>query len=212
MKNVLVVGDGGGSGYYRPFKKFGDCTSNSELLWENPRSIVLVVFTGGADVTPSLYGQESARGTGCVPRRDIYESISFHKALTLGLPCVGICRGAQFLNVMSGGKLCQHLDGHGCYHDMITNDGQQFEVSSTHHQMMLPPKDGVVLGWSATKRSRTYYGELDRPIYPAPEYEYEVIHWPKTRSLGMQYHPEMMGDQSRGFLYAAEVVEKYLLR
>jgi gamma-glutamyl-gamma-aminobutyrate hydrolase PuuD len=211
-KKVLIVGEYGSSQYHRPFKDFGEESSDSDLLWTNPRDVARLVFTGGADVTPALYGEESARGTSTVPRRDIYESITFQRAKMIGKPMVGICRGSQFLNVMAGGKLCQHLDNHGCWHDMETCDGQKFEVSSTHHQMMLPPPGAKVIGWSAKKRSTRYYGELDKPLLPAPEKEYEVIYWPNIRAIGMQYHPECMGDYSKGFLFAAQVVQEYLLR
>ena len=211
-KKVLIVGEYGSSSYHRPFKDFGEQVHDSDLLWTNPREIALVVFTGGADVTPALYGQEASRGTGTVPRRDIYESITFQRAKMLGKPMAGICRGSQFLNVMAGGKLCQHLDGHGSWHDMETCDGQKFEVSSTHHQMMLPPKHAKVIGWAAKKRSTRYYGELDKLIQPVPEKEYEVIYWPNIRAVGMQYHPEMMGEYQKGFKFAAQLVEEYLLR
>src|SRR5438309_1359385 len=84
-----------------------------------------------------------------VSRMDMYQSITFHRAKMIGKPMAGICRGSQFLNVMAGGRLCQHLDGHGSWHDMETSDGRSFEVSSTHHQMMLPPEGAKVIGWSA---------------------------------------------------------------
>src|ERR1700677_4699649 len=102
MKNkVLVVGDGWGQSYYSPFSEFGEPTTNNELLWTNPHSISLVVFTGGADVAPSLYGEEASRETSSYPKRDIFETIVFQKAHSLHKPKVGICRGAQFLNVMA---------------------------------------------------------------------------------------------------------------
>ncbi len=213
MGKVLVVTDGYGlHTYHRPFKKFGDATDDSDLLWTNPKEIKLVVFTGGADVSPCLYGQEAAKMTSCVPRRDIYESISFQKALSLRKPMVGICRGAQFLNIMAGGKLVQHLDNHGCYHDMTTVDSRTFEVSSTHHQMMLPPEGALLVGWATHKRSKHYYGADDKPLNPPPKFETEVVYWPKLRAVGMQYHPECMGEYTRGFTFASELVERYLLR
>ena len=210
-KKVLIVSEGGGSSsYHKPFRKFGDQVHDSNLLWTNPEEIALVVFTGGADVTPALYGQEASQATCTVPRRDIYESITFHRAKQLRKPMAGICRGSQFLNVMAGGKLVQHLDGHGVWHNMRTCDDKVFEVSSTHHQMMLPPEGAKVIGWSEKRRSNRYCGENNEMI-KAPEREYEVIYWPNIRAVGMQYHPEIMGEFQLGFLFASQLVERYLL-
>lgn len=212
-KKVLIVTDGFGlPNYHKPFARFGDVTYDSEMLWENPEKINLVVFTGGADVTPSLYGQEADRSTSCVPRRDIFEQITFTKARQLGLPMAGICRGAQFLNVMAGGKLVQHIDGHAMsgYHDMTTIDNQTFQVSSTHHQMILPPDDAILVGWSTERRSRYYYGEDGKALKDIPEKETEVVFWPKLRAVGMQYHPEVMWKENKGFRYAAELCIRFL--
>ena len=209
MDKVLVVG--GSSYYHDPFRKFGTYTCDAELLWTNPRDIALVLFTGGADVSPALYRQEAARGTNFFPRRDIYESIVFRKAIQLGTRMVGVCRGSQFLNVMAGGKLVQHLDGHGFWHNMKTIDGRMFEVSSTHHQMSLPTNDSLLIGWSAEKRSYGgYIGDDNKRINPEPKHETEVIYWPTIRGVGMQYHPEIMSEHTQGFRFASGVVEKYL--
>lgn len=210
---VLIVSEGWpNSAYSRPFQEFGESTGDSDLLWKKPKDIALVVFTGGADVSPALYGEEAGHNTSYVPRRDIYESIVFHQAKRLNKPMAGICRGAQFLNVMAGGKLCQHLDNHGNYHDMQTIDGRCFEVSSTHHQMMLPPIGSQVIGWAARKRSYRYLGAKSKPMWPEPDHEYEVIYWPYIRAVGMQFHPEIMGENTEGFLFAAELVKRHLLR
>lgn len=209
---VLIVSENYiASSYYRPFEKFGLQTQGSELLWTKPETINLVVFTGGADISPSLYGQEASKATSCVPKRDIYESITYHRARALNKPMVGICRGAQFLNIMAGGKLCQHITGHTVYHMMATND-DSFEVSSHHHQMMLPPRDAKIIGWSKYNRSDCYLGEKDIPITPTPKQEYEVVYWPNINAIGMQYHPELMDSYSKGFQYAEKLVRKYLIK
>jgi gamma-glutamyl-gamma-aminobutyrate hydrolase PuuD len=121
----------------------------------------------------------------------------------------GICRGAQFLNVMAGGKMIQHVDSHGNYHSMTTIDGEEMEVSSTHHQMIIPPKqDALLVGWSSVRRSGVYLGA--KGPTDVPEKETEVIYLPKINAVGMQYHPESMSVHSKGFQYAATLVKKYL--
>jgi gamma-glutamyl-gamma-aminobutyrate hydrolase PuuD len=218
MKNrVLIVSEViGTSPYYKPFSKFGLESSQSQLLWTEPESIRLVVFTGGADVSPSLYGEEAAYQTSCVPKRDIFESIVFRKALSLKIPMAGICRGAQFLNVMAGGKIVQHITGHAIngHHDLTTSairhKSRTFPVTSTHHQMILCPENAELVAWSSSRKSDCYLGPMSKPIYPKPDKETEVVYWPTIMAVGMQYHPEAMYEESACFKYAKYLVESYL--
>ena len=62
------------------------------------------------------------------------------------IPMVGICRGAQFLNVMCGGSLYQDVDKHNQDHVAHKPDSlEEVMVTSVHHQMMIPSKEGEVL-------------------------------------------------------------------
>ena len=69
-----------------------------------------LVITGGKDVDPARYGQAPHPKTD-EPRhdRDTWEFALLAGALKRGLPVLGICRGAQVLNVAVGGTLHQHL-------------------------------------------------------------------------------------------------------
>lgn len=69
-----------------------------------------LIVAGGADVDPRRYGQAAHEKTG-VPRedRDAFEDALIRAALEIDLPFLGICRGAQMLNVTLGGDLIQHL-------------------------------------------------------------------------------------------------------
>ena len=73
-------------------------------------SIDALVLSGGADVDPALYGQEPHERT-AVPRtdRDAWEQALIRGAIARNIPFLGICRGAQLLNVALGGSLHQHL-------------------------------------------------------------------------------------------------------
>lgn len=68
-----------------------------------------VVIGGGHDVDPVLYAQESSVLPHYDPERDAFESAVIDQALADGLPLLGICRGAQLLNVRLGGDLHQDL-------------------------------------------------------------------------------------------------------
>ncbi len=90
-----------------------------------------VLFTGGDDVNPALYGE--TRGELCgVPcdERDRMERTIFDYSLQHNLPILGICRGIQIINTLCGGSLYQDLPSE--YHS----------PSGTNHQMT-PPYDRV---------------------------------------------------------------------
>lgn len=53
----------------------------------------LVLFTGGEDITSSLYGEKQHPLTYNNLKRDLYEMELYEEALQLGIPCCGICRG-----------------------------------------------------------------------------------------------------------------------
>lgn len=68
-----------------------------------------VVITGGHDVDPVLYAAAPEVQPRYDRERDRLESDVIDRALALGLPLLGICRGAQLLNVRLGGSLYQEL-------------------------------------------------------------------------------------------------------
>lgn len=113
------------------------------------------VFCGGEDVCPSEYGEKEIpqAGVSCNPVRDLVSKELW--VSSVGKPKIGICRGSQFLHVMNGGKLYQHVSGHGATHSMYLSEdfygqapgGQErFAVTSTHHQMMVPTV-GQIVAW-----------------------------------------------------------------
>ncbi|MBK1705083.1 gamma-glutamyl-gamma-aminobutyrate hydrolase family protein [Halochromatium glycolicum] len=68
-----------------------------------------VVITGGHDIDPVLYADAPEVSPKYDPERDALESAVIDRALARGLPLLGICRGAQLLNVRLGGNLFQEL-------------------------------------------------------------------------------------------------------
>ena len=66
-----------------------------------------LIVTGGRDVDPSRYGQRSELLTDEPDTlRDQTEIILLESAINMNLPFLGICRGAQLLNVARGGSGC----------------------------------------------------------------------------------------------------------
>lgn len=69
-----------------------------------------LVLQGGADVSPTSYGQQALRPEWAGdPVRDRYEIELLDGFLTQGKPILGICRGAQLINVAFGGSLLQDI-------------------------------------------------------------------------------------------------------
>ncbi|MDY5279490.1 gamma-glutamyl-gamma-aminobutyrate hydrolase family protein [Sharpea porci] len=69
-----------------------------------------VLFTGGQDINPLLYGEEVNEKCGpYIEARDYFEMKLMKKVLEQDLPALCICRGLQLLNVIEGGTLYQDL-------------------------------------------------------------------------------------------------------
>ena len=178
----------------------------------------LVQFTGGSDVTPEFYGEAVHPRTMSVLVRDQGEEIVFLQALALSKPMAGICRGGQFLNVMCGGSMYQHVDGHGIggTHEMYDHKmGRIVHSTSTHHQMM-KPEDGVEPFLTANQS--TFRETMDEVginvIYRQEAYEYEHdtdvegIHYPEFKVLCYQPHPEYdLGDEEHYFATLKRTLE-----
>ena len=170
----------------------------------NPDEADLIQFTGGEDVSPHLYGQAKHPTTYNNPNRDDYEADIFNYVGN-DKPKAGICRGAQFLNVMSGGSMYQDVDGHLGLHlaypiahpeiddwaEIIASGSKPLaiDVTSTHHQMMIPSEKAEILmvAYQSTYRDTASYRDED-----ATREDYECVYYPETKSLCYQPHPEYM--------------------
>lgn len=158
----------------------------------------IACFTGGEDVTPSLYGDRQHRYTHNNMYRDIKEAQLFEQCLEKDIPMVGICRGAQFLNSMSGGRMYQHVEGH-CRSHVITDvqTGETIYVSSTHHQMMMPSPKGLLVASSTLNGSREWY-DLEVFKKDVSTEDIEVVYYEHTKSLCFQPHPEFSSPEYEG--------------
>lgn len=76
---------------------------------ERLRELDGLLLTGGADVDPAWYHEQPAGSEPPDRARDHLELAQLALAREAGLPILGICRGAQLLNVAFGGSLVQHL-------------------------------------------------------------------------------------------------------
>jgi len=184
FKNVFIVGVD--AFVARMFHSYGfavvDSLDNADL----------VCFTGGEDVDPSLYDCVKHSQTFSNHYRDDAEIKVVRECISKDIPMVGICRGGQLLNVLNGGKMYQHVHQHTRDH-YATIDGVGIFVTSTHHQIMKPAPEGVVVGIAHISPRREFVDEVgnisvDKTSEASPDIE--VVHYPLTQCLCFQPHPE----------------------
>lgn len=173
----------------------------------------LVQFTGGSDVSPSIYGHTNHPTTMNNAIRDRREMIVFNLCIALNKPMAGICRGGQFLNVMCGGKLFQDVDNHAGGHfrhecrDIQT--GEVFQVTSTHHQMMIPTMEAVQIGVAAESTERKLHVEGKEIVQKGAFIDKEILYYPKQNAFCFQPHPEFSIGQDLANRYF-KYIEQYL--
>lgn len=187
---------------------------NGKLLVENPKEADIILFTGGEDVHPSFYKELIGKYTSSNIKRDIVEFEIFkeypHKLK------LGICRGAQFLCVASGGKLIQHVNNHGLMNGHYIKDDEtsrEYFIPSTHHQMLNPSDVNHILIAGASKNLSTTYlnGDNEEINLPKDFKEPEIVYFPDTNSLAIQGHPEMSDNKSLHD-YLNNLLLKYLTK
>lgn len=183
---VYVVGGDVNYANWLPDCKIVDTLKEAEL----------VLFTGGEDVSPNHYGEPKHPNTYNNPARDTAEKRIFTLAKNAGKKILGICRGSQFVCVMSGGKLVQHQQNKKAVHPIQTTNYGDVNISSTHHQAQFPFNlkkwDYKIIGWTTGISDFHQDGEGEELN---PPYECEIVYYPKTKALGIQGHPEFLGYQ-----------------
>jgi len=122
-----------------------------------------------------------------------------------------ITKLAQFLNVMSGGRMYQHVEKHTAAHTITDAEtGETVYVSSTHHQMMMPAPSGLLVASSSLGGSREWYdGEVFKK--DISKEDIEVVYYTHTKCLCFQPHPEFNYAEYDGMReYFSRCVTKYL--
>jgi putative glutamine amidotransferase len=106
-----------------------------------------VLVTGGADVGPAAYDEPPHPQTGAAPQdRDAFELLLVQHAAERDLPCLGICRGMQVVNVAYGGGLEQHLP------DRLEQDIHRGEDGAfADHQVDVEPESLAAIAAGATR-------------------------------------------------------------
>ena len=185
---------------------------------EAVQGVDALVLTGGSDVDPERYQQPPHDGTKVIrPWRDDWELRLLARALTADLPVLGVCRGAQLLNVALGGTLDQHIPDTVGHHRHCPAPGVfgQTRVTLSPGSVL-----AAVLGPAATVAC--YHHQAVDKLAPeltvagwSDDDVVEAVELPGHRfTVGVQWHPEQDADDLRLFeaLVAAAVARNAVAR
>jgi putative glutamine amidotransferase len=161
---------------------------------ETLESVDGLIFSGGSDLDPELYGEQAHPETdGWVRERDDFELGLMQAALARDVPLLAICRGSQVLNVALGGDLEQHVPDR-----VSTNVHKETPGVFAEHDVAVVPgtKLASILGTGSDVKSHHHqgYGELGsglREAARAPDGTVEALEDPSHRFVvGVLWHPE----------------------
>jgi putative glutamine amidotransferase len=167
-----------------------------------------ICLSGGPDLDPDAYGavERHVELGPTEPELDAFELELAQAADARGLPLLGICRGAQALNVARGGTLHQHLPGHR----------QTEPATATTHTVHVEPGTRLaqVAGTAVLRVNSFHHQAVDalgrglRAVAFAADGTIEAIEAPGPRLvLGVQWHAEGLTAQPRHRALFAELVE-----
>lgn len=167
-----------------------------------PERCEALLLPGGGDVDPRRYGRENAGSREIDPERDAREFAALRLFIDAGKPVLGICRGAQVINVFFGGTLIQHLEGHSQIdgvdrlHGSRAADpallalyGERFTINSSHHQTVERLGTGLVA------------------VQWADDGVIEGIRHRELPVFAVQWHPERLRRPTDGWLLLGQWLE-----
>lgn len=182
----------GGVPYIIPFNE------NDEVIKMQLDNVQGLILSGGHDVDPRFYGEEPKQKIGAtLPERDHFDMRLLKLAEDNGIPVLGICRGAQIINVAHGGTLYQdlsyrseetlkHMQGHS---PSLPTHGMKVKENS---------KLATVLG-KTEFRVNSFHHQLIKEVAPdliatatAPDGVIEGLENKNGSVLAVQWHPEML--------------------
>jgi putative glutamine amidotransferase len=156
-----------------------------------------VVFGGGGDLDPALFGGRPHDAVYGVNReRDAFELALMRASLARRLPLLAICRGLQLLNVVRGGTLHAHLP-EAVGEEVCHRESQQ---GHTHHPVRVAPDSRLAAIYGADElviaswhhQAVEKLGSELRAVAWAPDGTVEAVEDPaRPELLAVQWHPEL---------------------
>jgi putative glutamine amidotransferase len=157
------------------------------------------LFTGGPDIDPFRFGEETIKQCGVVvPERDKMEENLFQIAMESDMPILGICRGIQVLNVFLGGTLYQDISAQ-FPSDLSLSHSQQSGNSVLTHSVLI--SEDTMLYNILSKgfiKVNSFHHQAIKDVAPALKVAgvsmdslVEAVFLPEHKFfLGVQWHPE----------------------
>jgi putative glutamine amidotransferase len=187
-------------------------------LADYARALDGLVLQGGADVSPSTYGETPLAPQWAGDRlRDVYEIELVHEFVEAGKPVLGICRGAQLINVAFGGTL---------YQDIPTQlAGSQVHVTDAYekhrHEIRFEPGSGLAGLYRGVERPtvtsihhqsiKALGRGLRVEAWSEPDGVVEAIRANgKGYVFAVQWHPEFHPPADKTMLDSAPILEEFL--
>ncbi len=158
-----------------------------------------LLLTGGGDVAAWCFGQQAVpEASGVDPARDAWEVALVAAAAAAALPILGICRGAQLLNVAAGGTLVQHLPTvTSLPHRVPERDCESVHTVEVEPSSLL----AAITGAGPFGVNSLHHQAVDqvgaglRPVAWAPDGVIEAIESVDRPQVGVQWHPELLTDR-----------------
>lgn len=160
-----------------------------------------ILFTGGPDVHPFLFGEETLSGCGEVSvRRDRVELSMFRRMYEKKKPILGICRGIQLINIALGGTIYQDLASQ-FHEERPVAHRQPFPCTSPSHRVRLTPgtKLSALAGSSVIEVNSMHHQAVKTPAKDLTVSALaagdliealELSDYPFL--MGVQWHPEYL--------------------
>jgi putative glutamine amidotransferase len=163
-----------------------------------------VCLSGGPDLDPAGYGDEPHPETGDTePTLDAFELAVAQAADQRGMPLLGVCRGAQAMNIARGGTLFQHIpdvtDGRIDHRQKDSGDHTTHEITIEEGSRL-----AAITGATRTAVNSFHHQAIDRlgrdllAVAWAPDGTVEAIEGVPAEPLflGVQWHAESLVDRA----------------
>jgi putative glutamine amidotransferase len=155
-----------------------------------------LLLTGGGDLAAWSFGEEAVpEACGVDPARDTWELALVAEAELAGLPILGVCRGAQVLNVAAGGSLLQHLPAITAQAHRVTecDRGPVHSITIDPHSLLATITGASGFGVNSLHhQSVGRVGAGVRPVAWSPDGIIEAVEKVGYPHIGVQWHPELL--------------------